>query len=211
MFLGGSSSDKSLQSLGKLSHQDLMGYTTLRSIRKSPRYLEEPAYNFEEITTDTAWDLPASFMEEFTASFETSTSSVKRFSVQGEENSYTDDRCYMGISIPHNINNLFLNSSDHKRREDEKSLVPDDELIEFKLNTWKHDIEQCFFCSRKERHEDDNVFLLRVDPLQSVYDPDSPDGNYFRLIILFMCTGGHAKKHSCAIKLHVQRQSRFDI
>lgn len=190
MFSGGSSSEKSLQSLGKLSHQDLIGYATLRSIRKSPRYLEEPTYDFEEITSDISWDLPASFMEEFTSSFETTTSNIKRFSVQGAEDSDTDDRCYMGISIPHDINNLFFNPCFNERTEDEKNLLLDDESVEFKFNARKHDIEQCFFCSRKERNEedddDDDVFLLKEEhlPLQSFYDPDSPDGNYFIFTLL---------------------------
>ena len=103
LSVGGSNSDKSLQSLvggvsGKLSHQDLIGYATFRALRKSPRYLEEPAYDADEVVNDSLWDVPISLIEDCNL-LEMTNSSIKRFSVHdgGEE---SDDTYTWGLVYP---------------------------------------------------------------------------------------------------------------
>lgn len=198
MVLGGSNSDRSSQSLvgggsSKLSHQDLVGYATLRSLRKSPRYLEEPAYDSDEIRNDGNWDVPVSLIEDFNL-LNTNTS-IKRFSVpdRGEG----EDRCYMGVTLPRNINHLFLDSEEARDVSLERFPIIDDEIVyamhDFKIREetiWKHDTESCFICSWKVPKEEVfiaisegwyyvkcvfNSCVYFIDPLDCKYNPNSPD------------------------------------
>jgi hypothetical protein len=148
----------------KLSHQDLVGYATLRSLRKSPRYLEEPAYD-EEIHNDSAWEVPVSIVDDFNA-LVSSTSSIKRFSVH-ESASEGEDRCYMGIGLPQAIHSLFLDADEETRDASlEKFPIINDEIVyamhDFKVREetlWKHETELCLLCSGKAS-QDDDIFMV---------------------------------------------------
>ncbi|KAJ3642860.1 hypothetical protein Zmor_025609 [Zophobas morio] len=183
----GSNSDKSLQSLvggvsGKLSHQDLIGYATLRALRKSPRYLEEPAYDADEVVNDSLWDVPISLIEDCNL-LEMTNSSIKRFSVHdgGEE---SDERCYMGISLPGDIHNLFLDVEEEVKDVPlERFPIIEDEVVctlhDFKVREetlWKHEAEMCFVCSGKAAQEVEVFVAVPGDFVDSKYDPNSPDG-----------------------------------
>ncbi|XP_017771831.1 PREDICTED: rapamycin-insensitive companion of mTOR isoform X1 [Nicrophorus vespilloides] len=160
-------------SIGKLSHQDLIGYATVRSIRRNQQQNVEDNSdanfqnsNFLRVhSLDRQRKHHTSYTDCETGVFGnyllgglslTSLSSVKKYSVK--DSSKKQGCCYMGISLPISLSSLFPENDDYslmfsryattENLEKESEVDSDDseENCRISKNT-KHNLKFCLRCS----------------------------------------------------------------
>uniref|UniRef100_A0A1Y1M3X9 Rapamycin-insensitive companion of mTOR n=1 Tax=Photinus pyralis TaxID=7054 RepID=A0A1Y1M3X9_PHOPY len=163
---------------GKLSHQDMVGYTILRSLRSSRITHMQVEDDFSDVfapesllTNKNVDHAPETSLSDYRVKSIrnnyldsmslSSLSSVQKFSIKDEQNK---GQCYMGICLPRALIGLFPDNQIIARRLSftgkndllDSGLIEGGEEIKIKRNRFRHDKDTCLSCSRIKQRKTKN-------------------------------------------------------